>query len=347
MPDKKRLIYLDSIKGAMILFVLYYHVLWVGVNYKDSPTKVLFDLMCMQTFFFVSGFCAFKINNVYLWKDFSVLIFKKLKFILIPTFLMFSFCAILFKFDYFFYLCNDLKYGYWFTFVLFLVFLIQFILLFLLRRLRVSEIWTDFILILIGFLAFVVHGRLYMFLDLEMFHILSLQLVFRYYIFFVGGYLVKKHYGLFEKILKYNITRSLLLIVSFISVISFDVIVKLPQICLLIAMMSLVFLTFNLFSQHMFFGSNQSWNRHLALIGRHSMEIYFIHYLFLFNIPYAHEFIIECQAICFKGNPGFYLIPELLIISPISIILAYISMGVRKIIDFSPDLSKLLFGAIP
>lgn len=43
-----RLKYIDCLKGALILFVVYYHVLWLGLKYKISPTKKIFDLVCID-----------------------------------------------------------------------------------------------------------------------------------------------------------------------------------------------------------------------------------------------------------------------------------------------------------
>ena len=61
---------IDVLKGLAILFVVFYHILWVAVGFKQSPTNVFFNTSCMQVFFFISGYLTFRIIPKEELKDF-------------------------------------------------------------------------------------------------------------------------------------------------------------------------------------------------------------------------------------------------------------------------------------
>lgn len=189
------------------------------------------------------------------------------------------------------------------------------------------------------------YGGIYRYLDFETCHYISLKFVMKYYIFFLLGYMLKKYYLYFEKILFDKRVVSILIIIAFIPFITdnkkgpfhfFELVVSISQ----------VLIVFILFLKYKFFHSEKPINQQLALFGRHSMEIYFIHYFFLFSMPYALDFIAQSTKVCLKGVPGSYFIPEVFCILPVALALAYISIGVRKIVDLSPFVSKLFFGPI-
>ena len=73
------------------------------------------------------------------------------------------------------------------------------------------------------------------------------------------------------------------------------------------------------------------------------MEVYFIHYYFLFNMPMVMRFINEQDEYCFRG-PGNAFVVEFLSIIPVAIVLVYLSIGVRRIFEISPGLSRIFFG---
>ena len=344
--NTNRILYIDSIKGVMILFVMYYHVLWTCVKFKTSPTVEVFDLVCMQTFFFVSGFVSYKKNDIFQLKDFLIILRKRIRTILLPTILMFVFFTLYFNLDFLSSFYNEFKNGYWFTYVLFVIYTLHFSLLLFYKKINFQIRIFDLLLCLLGGAMYLLYSRVYKYVDFDFCHYVSLKFVMKYYFFFVAGYMLKKYYLYLEKYIFNDKILALVLFVAFIPFVSDN---KKGPFCIIELAVSLsqVLLVYVFFMKNSFFSSENATNRHLALFGRHSMEIYFIHYFFLFSMPYALDFILHCQAICFKGQPGFYFIPEIFCILPIALSLAYLSIGVRFIINLSPTISRLFFGAIP
>lgn len=77
------------------------------------------------------------------------------------------------------------------------------------------------------------------------------------------------------------------------------------------------------------------------------MEIYFIHYYFIFGLPELHSFIESQDTLFVFRGAGSKVIIEIACLLPISIFLAYFSMLIRRLFDFCPRISECLFGPIP
>ena len=333
----------------MILFVVYYHVLWLGVKYKDSPTVDFFNLLCMQMFFFVSGYVSVKSFLKIDGRSIIEWLRKKIVNILIPTIMMFLFVGLYYKTDFSYYLYNDFKNGYWFTYVLFTIFILHFVQYLILSKIFTISGVVDILLFIISLFLFLLHTRIYKIFDANFLHFLSISFVLKYYFFFVLGYLAKKQEDIFKKVIienKYVVfSLFLILIVSlFYEVNNFFMLNFITKLVLSIVLVLITYLAFYKIS---FFEKSNVVTRQLSLIGRHSMEIYFIHYFFIFNIPYALDVItIWQQELCFRAG-GNSTVIEFLIIFPISLFLAYISIFLRKVVNLSPFISKIFLGPIP
>ena len=338
-----RLKYIDCLKGALILFVVYYHVLWLGLKYKISPTKEIFDLVCMQAFFFVSGFVSLKQFADQNLEKLSAGILGKSKTLLLPTVVMFFFCCLYYNLSIKFYLLNEFKTGYWFTYVLFILFALHATLLFLLNRLCRSSVYSDFITLTVSFSMFVVYGRVYKWFPFDTLRLLSVQFVCKYYVFFVLGYLMKKYFSQAECILRNGAFRVFILTFACLPFVDGLDIVKTKKIVELLISVSQVMLLFLLFRGLPMFNNDGFLSRQLSFWGKHTMEVYFIHYYFLFNMPMVMRFINEQDEYCFRG-PGNAFVVEFLSIIPVAIVLVYLSIGVRRIFEISPGLSRIFFG---
>lgn len=350
--NKKRFLYIDCIKGVMILFVLYYHIMWLGVKFKDSPTKEFFDLVCMQSFFFISGFVSYRQVIDCHFRDIVYDIRKKIVRLLLPTIVMFLFCCFYYKLDINYYVHNEFKSGYWFTYVLFLIFLLHSLVNYLVNKLsekiRMKQTVADIILVIMGGCLYFAYDRIYGMLNNEFYKIFSLQFVLKYYIFYVIGYIARKYELLFEKFIVDNTFSIFVLLIVASCPMLFAEIDLSKKVIQLIVSLSQVIFVYICFKKATCFQKENRLSHHLALMGKYSMSIYFLHYYFIFNIPYALQFISYEQeaSICFRGA-GNYLLPEILVILPVAIILAYFSIGIRKIVDYVPFLSNFLFGPSP
>ena len=340
-----RLQYLDCIKGVMILFVVYYHFIWIGVKFKDSPTVDFFNLVCMQMFFFVSGFVsAISIDKLRRGsiKDWLT---RKIVNILIPTILMFVFVGIYYKTDFSYYIYNEFKNGYWFTYVLFEIIVLHLIIYYVLSKVFCTSKLMDIMMLISASLFYLIHTRIYSVFNADFLHYLSLNLILKYYFFYVLGYLVNKKITIFRKFIDNKYVMSFIIFIFIIFMTNFGKAFFVSNILTkLLFSTAIVIFIFIIFSQTPFFAKTNTITKQLSLFGRHSIEIYFIHYYFLFNLPCSLEPLQ--QEICFR-DVGNSFIPEFLIVFPITLFISYICIGLRKIVNFSPIVSKAFLGPIP
>lgn len=89
MPNK-RIQYIDCLRGAAMLMVVYSHVLsFMMGRLQPSPLGLYMRDIMLPLFFFISGFCAYKSNRVWSLRSFGQQVWGKTRAILIPTIIMF------------------------------------------------------------------------------------------------------------------------------------------------------------------------------------------------------------------------------------------------------------------
>lgn len=190
---KERLKYIDCIKGFAILFVIYYHMTLISEGHGFAGSYGIFQLLCMQLFFFVSGFMSkglLDINNI---SGFVSLMRKKTRTLLIPTVLISVVGIVYFHLNLNKTLLDPFKGGYWFTWVLYCIFGLQGLLSVLLGRMNDSPqkavLWL--------FIAFVI-WQLKIYVKMyapSVCQYLSLDLIQEYYIYFLMGIFIAKYFA--------------------------------------------------------------------------------------------------------------------------------------------------------
>lgn len=340
-----RLKYIDCIKGGAILFVVFYHLIWLGIKDRDSTLIPVFNSCCMQLFFFLSGFVSYqKISNIKTIKEIKANIVKKIRILLIPSILLFSFCVWYYRQDLLKELLYEYKSGYWFTFVLFFIFSIHYIVVYFYKRLftnsKVKEQYGLVILIALAFIAYCFNSSLYNISSY--FRFISLSFILKYYIFFLLGCIHKQYEDLIQNFINRPWIRTVLFLIS-LSIFSSSI--QENRALPIFPSIAQIILIMYMFKQSKSITNNNFLGEQLAFLGKHSLEIYFLHYYFLFGMPEVHKFITEQDNIYVFRGCGCKTILEISILLPISIILAYISILTRKILDIcAPYLSYLLFG---
>lgn len=341
--ETKRLKFIDGAKGFAILFVVFYHLLWVCVKDKDSSIIPVFNSVCMQLFFFISGYVSYKsISKISTAKDVFANLSKKARSLLLPSIFLFLFCVWYFQQDLVKELFYEFKAGYWFTYVLFFILLLHHVVVYLLGQFgRFQKFLIPFV-ILFAFLASWHSGFPYKIC--EWFRVVSLSFILKYYFFFLMGYLFNQYRFYIQRALNSSYLRHIVFIVSFLFV--FIPLNVPPYLALIISLAQVVFVLI-VFKNWETQAKDNYFLNQLAFIGRHSMEIYFIHYYFIFGLPQLHEFIEGQDALYVVRGPGSKATIEIITLLPISIILVYISILLRKLFDFAPKISTCLFGPIP
>ena len=96
-PTKKRLEYIDALRGFTMTLVIITHVLLFSFNIESEHqyTNIIFGNMRMPLFFFICGFLSYRANLKWNLKTYKENISKKLQIQIIPTLILGSLYALL------------------------------------------------------------------------------------------------------------------------------------------------------------------------------------------------------------------------------------------------------------
>lgn len=351
---KPRLEWLDALRGFTMILVVAHHV-WgfgFGLMPKVSSSMQFLVMFRMPLFFFVSGFLAYKAGQMWNLKSLGTLLMKKIRVQTIPTIVFFLFgAAILGKqfmptvLDW---LSKPLKGGYWFTIVLLYMFIIYYLFCYLESKLRVKS-WIPVTLLFVISLclyetcyqpqhfpwAFGWKGKPSEFMDYS-----SFVQLFQYLPFFVFGNIVRRYWDQAQRLMDsrwfYPLIVVLVIFAALDSLKWHFMRLTWAIIPLTLARFILLIMVFMYFRHyHQYFTKRTVVGRTLQYIGRRTLDIYLIHYLFLPNLPtigsffdqYRHNFAID---------------------TTISVLLALVVIGfscvASNILRISPFFKKWLFG---
>lgn len=334
---KERLVYIDVLRGLAMFTVVYSHILLFCLDpYPESWFISFLRISFVHTFFFISGYMAYRNMD---WNINTTIkyIYKKVKTLLIPTIVcgctfMFSHQLPLDKF-----ISSDAKYGYWFTYVLFFIFVFYAIYMLCCSKIK-NEKYIFSLLFIIGILCYplqlssLIHG--------EIQDILSFSKVTGYIPFFIFGVLCKKYYNFFnQKILQ----SKFIIIAAF----TFIVLHYLFGISYLINLHCVFLLIFYLSKQLVPNGKVQySYPiKFLSYVGTHSLEVYFLHYFLLFPLPiFIRNYLTGLSENTLNVLGSSTSFPEFLIICPIVVCICFACIAISSILKQIPYVSMLAFG---
>ena len=340
---KKRIAYIDAMRGLTMLLVVYCHIQVHGykihlIGFDSFNFGSVFIEFRMPLFFFISGWVLYKSSRIWDIKTSLSFLRKKFKVQILSTIVFYVLFVFLFDWN-IQKSIGTFKAGYWFTYTLFFYFMFYVFSVNLARWLN-YKIKEDFIVVVIAIIVHLMY--LYALADTNQQRARVCQIVgvtqWRFYIFFCFGTLVKKYYGAFINLTEKKWTMALVLC-SFFLLNMFRPYFTLPHLDIVF------FLLFGFLGITIIltvFRKNEKWfaeDRHISkwmqYIGRHTLDIYLLHYFFLpRNLQFIGEF--------FKNHPN----PTIEIF--ISITLALMVVGVclltSKVLCTSPWLGEFLFG---
>ena len=341
--EKKRIEYIDSMRGFTMILVVAHHVaaFCLGINdYVPSIHPILCEFR-MPLFFFISGFVLYKAETVWSANYIANFLFvKKFPVQIITTVIFFLVFLKVNDVSLKEGIYDDAKCGYWFTYGLFVFFCVYSVTRGILQFFNVKSIYTDIILFSLGFLFFVLFYVPSILeklpLSNEWKNILSLE-KWGYLLFFVIGTLFRKHFSLVQVVLDKKYFLAICIGVFFVSNLFYNELVAthINIFQLLMALLGIIIV----FS---FFRSNQAWftkstfvGRSLQYVGRRTLDIYLLHYLLLpLNLKQYTTALSET--------------PMPILELPITIIIALtvvmFCLIISRILCLSPVLAYLLFG---
>lgn len=273
--EKKRIAYLDALKCLAILIVIDNHIRNLnGFEAYDSLSGTMLKAVSLPIFFFISGMLAYKqqmtIGEV--WSNLS----RKFTFLVIPA-LAFRIGMNMVKHVNIFNFITEGMHGYWFTIVLFEIFLIYYVVTLTIK----NEKWRIGVLI-----ALSLAGVAMLALDKDFGPaIFDLRRLTKYFQFFVLGTLAMKYRPKYESLMNNEIAKAVLIVGTFVTL--FLTTYGFPPVVhhFLRDVALRYFATFAIVSffvcHENYFQRETKLNSLIILIGQNSLAIYLLQYFFL------------------------------------------------------------------
>lgn len=280
---KERIQYIDAMRGLTMILVVYSHVcIFCFKEYFMAYNDILF-LLRMPCFFFISGWLFYKVGRV--WDSTTVIQVVSNKFMvqIVPTII---FLALLAR-EQFFHQLGALKGGYWFTFALFVYFILYILSSLIYRKFRHVDIWmllTAFVISVSAFWYDVNYNRLagHMGWERQFLGFISFM-TWRYYLFFFLGTLVKKYFDQFLQLTdRLWLIATLVLVFILMALLPHDkrMLTEYSRFILCgICGMVMVFTFFRKFASR--FSKERIIGRCLQYVGTRTLDIYLLHFFFL------------------------------------------------------------------
>lgn len=306
LQTKKRIEYIDALRGFTMILVVLSHVAHInlGVDVSNNDNfHYYFQQFRMPLFFFVSGFLLYKANFKWNLENTKFFLYKKSIVQIISPFIFFL-CYINYRqFPFIESLLDSSKMGYWFTFVLFNYFILYISFRVIFDMLKLKEKTVFSLLLVIGLSLY--YFPLYSFLQiigvneniLGFFCLIKMN----YFIFFIFGLFIKKYFEKFENYLNSSLLLVFVIIVYFILNIFVDITCT-DLICNILSKSKRIILAFcGIIIVFSFFRHNENYfsNKNkisniLKYIGKRTLDIYLLHYFFLsFNLPEIFPFFAK------------------------------------------------------
>ena len=356
---KPRLEWLDALRGFTMIMVVANHILGMGfgMSNKVSSSMQFLVMFRMPLFFFVSGFLAYKAGLIWNGKTLGSLLLKKIRVQTIPTIVFFLFGAAVLGKTFMptveTWMAQSMKGGYWFTIVLLYMFIIYYLFCFIENWLQSHfpkiPSWLPItILFIISLCCYETCYQPRYFAwaagwkksPSEFMNYSSFNQLFLHFPFFLYGNIVRRYWEQAQRVMDnrwfYPIIIVLVIFAALDSLKWHTLRMEWAIIPLTLARFSLLTIVFMYFrNYHQYFTQRTVVGRSLQYIGRRTLDIYLIHYLFLPNLPtigsffsqYRHNFALD---------------------TTISFILALVVIGfsiiTSNILRVSPFLKKWLFG---
>lgn len=321
MSNTQRTPYLDCFRALPMIMVVFCHVEMFCLNRVHNLEIIAytFNIIQLPIFFFISGWFA---NNAHKRSFIS----KRFKNMLVPTFLMFLLFVGYIEGEYRNLTCfmmEEYKHGYWFPFVLFIINSLHHIVERLRCKISLSSLGTC--VLCFSFYAFLV-----VFVCIEKvngWHVVSnllcLRLVMSALPFYVIGYFCKLHIHEFHAIIERKRT-SLMIMLMFPLCIVFNKLYPsfvLKEFIGVLGTMGVYKLCYS-YRRHLM--GNGGITSCLVKIGRSTLNIYLIHYFFIF-----------CSFFTYRNVSDIALVPMAVVITifvlSVSMLSGYVFASLKNI----------------
>lgn len=335
--SSKRIEYIDALRGFTMILVVLAHVsgFCAGI-FGDIPNYHHYlQQIRMPLFFLISGFVMYKVDTVWNLKYIAHFLGKKFIVQILSTLLFFTLYTHYIGEDFMEGTRDVLKLGYWFTYILFFYYIFYSIIRYIFRR------FEDYIIIVIAALFYVINWPpLFNSIPLSDPVKAILSMPFWYYFcFFLLGTLLKKRFDYVQDMLDKWMLITICVVLYFLLNIYQDVIPSHGIMGVVVGFSKTIagiVIVFSFFRKNQLsFTKEKILGRSLQYIGRHTLDIYLLHYFF---IPHNLGKIVSI----FKDYPMPAV--EFVFSLIIALIIITFCLLISNVVRLSPTLAHLLFG---
>lgn len=352
---KPRLEWLDAMRGFTMILVVAYHVAQMGFleSTKQSSSMPFLMLFRMPLFFMVSGFLAYKASMTWTPGTLAAMIGKKLRIQIIPTAVFFLLaCVVLYpRFGPAIEAClqSPTKGGYWFTLVLLYMFVLYYLFCYV-ESLSGRRSWVPitlfFLLSLAAYESCYLPGHCWWadgfrgkepsrWLDYT-----SVIQLMKFFPFFLFGNIVRRYWDKAQRVM--DSAWFYPAIVAIVVFCTMDVLkwhtlrmawANVPSTVAKFCLPCMVFMYFRHYAAY--FVQGTVIGGMLQYIGRRTLDIYLLHFLFLPNLPAVGTF--------FKLNRHNFIMDISLSVAIGMLVIAFCIIT-SNVLRISPLFRKYLFG---
>lgn len=339
--EKKRIEYIDAMRGFTMILVVLNHIAGFCLNIDGSVTSLntYFYEFRMPLFFFVSGFVLYKSGIVWNLTHTAAFLRKKFPVQIVST------CIFFLAFTYVHSesleenVWSDSKGGYWFTYVLFIYFVLYSLIRMLALLLKLEGWKKDVLALLFGgafFVATIPSVMAKIPIDDRLLGLLSFK-HWCYFVFFIIGTVVKKRFDLFQRLLDGRVLLVGCLTLFFgLNIFREPVISVQYNMFRFLTAVTGIIIIFSFFrSRSALFSTQTTIGKGLCYIGRRTLDIYFLHY---FLLPLNLSEVVTV----FSQHPMPVL--EFFVSSALSLIVIAVCLIISNVLRLSPLMGHWLFG---
>lgn len=332
----KRMLWVDAMRGFSMLVVVFVHLLtWIYVTSDKSPLVSTLMTFWMPLFFFVSGFFSYKSPASWSRSKLADILKRKIQAQIIGAVF---FCAL-----YRYFMLGRISFmdgfgAYWFTIVLFQMYIIYLILSLISAIARRDMAMPVMVVISIVFCGSIFVYR-YDFRLAEMLRWLNLA---QYFQFFTLGLFCKKYWRPFISLISDIRVMTVLILGSVLSLLlmnsywfteQFGFIASFNR-NLLVRYLTLMLVVSLFYKYSSALEGNRWYARVLCFIGQRTLDIYFIHFYFLLQFTGISEWLTTGNMVIF----------QIIYASILTCVVIAMSLLVSFIFRSSPVLAAWLFG---
>lgn len=346
---KQRLLHIDVIRGLCIFTVVYVHVIGFGmpVSYPQTSIQVFLSSFFLIMFYFISGMMSYREGMLINTRSLGEYLWKKIRTLFIPSVVVMGLFNYIVEHSLNTMLSPWNLWVTWFTYVLFLISIIFGVVIYLSSKFKIKYI-QDLFLIMIACLSYMFARKNFEFGQLDM--IFRVGNILYYLPYFFLGALCKRNLWILSFLEKQKVAMFLVVVFTAISFA-----VDNTPLCV-----KSIFVILTVYAVTQSFCSEiQNKQKEdsimdvfykkvinfLSMLGQNSLEIYFVHFLFLFQLPTAFtEYIISLTSdTCWWGHSSVSFV-EFSVVGSISILITLVSIFFAKILVQIPFIDILLFG---